>query len=44
VSAGTPLRRGPAACLKRAAKAIVFPSFRGDPFNVDIPIVVTAGN
>ena len=31
------------ACLKRAIKRIVFPSFQGDEFEVDIPIVVTAG-
>ncbi len=30
------------ACLKRAIKRIVFPSFQGDEFEVDIPIVVTA--
>ena len=31
------------ACLRRATKKIAFPSFRGDAFDVDIPIVVTAG-
>jgi hypothetical protein len=31
------------ACLKRATKKIAFPSFGGDAFDVDIPIVVTAG-
>ena len=31
------------ACLKRATKRIVFPSFSGDEFEVDIPILVTAG-
>ena len=30
-------------CLKRATKRIVFPSFNGDAFEVDIPILVTAG-
>ena len=29
-------------CLKRATRRIVFPSFAGEPFDVDIPIVVTA--
>lgn len=32
------------SCLKRAARRIVFPSFEGQPFEVDIPIVVTAGD
>ena len=32
------------ACLKRATRRIVFPSFAGDAFDVDIPIVVTAGD
>jgi hypothetical protein len=32
------------ACLKSATRRIVFPSFPGEPFDVDIPIVVTAGN
>lgn len=36
---GSPL----GACLKRATRRIVFPSFTGDPFEVQIPIVVTAG-
>jgi predicted Zn finger-like uncharacterized protein len=31
------------ACLKRTTRKIAFPSFEGDPFDVDIPIVVTAG-
>jgi predicted Zn finger-like uncharacterized protein len=31
------------ACLKRTTRKIAFPSFAGDPFDVDIPIVVTAG-
>ena len=31
------------ACLKRAMKRIVFPSFSGDAFEVDIPLQVTAG-
>jgi hypothetical protein len=31
------------ACLKRATRRIAFPSFRGQAFDVDIPIVVTAG-
>ena len=31
------------ACLKRATKRIVFPAFQGEAFEVDIPIVVTAG-
>jgi predicted Zn finger-like uncharacterized protein len=30
-------------CLKRATRRIVFPSFQGEAFEVDIPIVVTAG-
>ena len=30
-------------CLKRAMKRIVFPSFAGDAFEVDIPLQVTAG-
>ena len=29
-------------CLKRATRRIAFPPFHGDPFDVDIPIVVTA--
>jgi hypothetical protein len=32
------------ACLKSATRRIVFPAFPGEPFDVDIPIVVTAGN
>ena len=32
------------SCLKRATRRIVFPSFAGDAFEVDIPIVVTAGD
>lgn len=31
------------ACLKRATRRIVFPRFQGEAFEVDIPIVVTAG-
>ena len=31
------------SCLKRATRRIVFPAFQGDAFEVDIPIVVTAG-
>ncbi|HUJ24541.1 MAG TPA: GYF domain-containing protein [Myxococcales bacterium] len=31
------------ACLKRATRKIAFPGFTGDAFDVDIPIVVTAG-
>ena len=31
------------SCLKRATKSIAFPPFAGAPFDVDIPIVVTAG-
>ena len=31
------------ACLKRATRRIAFPTFAGDAFDVDIPIVVTAG-
>ncbi len=31
------------ACLRRATKKIAFPAFSGDAFDVDIPIVVTAG-
>jgi hypothetical protein len=31
------------ACLKRATRRIVFPPFNGAAFDVDIPIVVTAG-
>ena len=30
-------------CLKRATRRIVFPAFAGEAFDVDIPIVVTAG-
>ena len=30
------------SCLKRATRRIVFPTFGGDAFDVDIPIVVTA--
>jgi predicted Zn finger-like uncharacterized protein len=32
------------ACLRKATRKIVFPQFRGEPFDVDIPIVVSAGN
>ncbi len=31
------------ACLRRATRKIAFPAFAGDAFDVDIPIVVTAG-
>ncbi|MFL5409336.1 MAG: AgmX/PglI C-terminal domain-containing protein, partial [Myxococcales bacterium] len=31
------------ACLKRTTQHIVFPAFSGDPFEVDIPISVSAG-
>jgi predicted Zn finger-like uncharacterized protein len=31
-------------CLKRATRRILFPAFTGDPFDVDIPIQVTAGD
>ena len=31
------------ACLRRATRKIAFPPFSGEAFNVDIPIVVTAG-
>jgi hypothetical protein len=31
-------------CLKRATRRIVFPSFAGEPFDVDIPVVVTTGD
>jgi len=31
------------ACLRKATKKIAFPQFGGDAFDVDIPIVVTAG-
>jgi predicted Zn finger-like uncharacterized protein len=31
-------------CLKRATTRIGFPAFAGEPFDVDIPIVVTAGD
>jgi predicted Zn finger-like uncharacterized protein len=31
------------ACLRKATKKIAFPPFGGDAFDVDIPIVVTAG-
>ena len=30
-------------CLKRTTRKISFPSFTGEPFEVDIPITVTAG-
>ncbi|HET9752359.1 MAG TPA: GYF domain-containing protein [Myxococcales bacterium] len=32
------------ACLRKATRKIVFPQFTGEPFDVDIPIVVSAGN
>jgi predicted Zn finger-like uncharacterized protein len=31
------------ACLRQVTKKIAFPAFSGDAFDVDIPIVVTAG-
>ena len=31
-------------CLKRAIKRIVFPSFAGEAFEVDIPLTITAGD
>jgi len=31
------------ACLKKRHEGIVFPQFAGAAFDVDIPIVVTAG-
>ena len=31
------------ACLRRATRKIAFPAFSGEAFDVDIPIVVTAG-
>jgi len=31
------------ACLRRATRRIAFPTFAGEAFDVDIPIVVTAG-
>ncbi len=31
------------ACLRRATRRIAFPRFSGEPFEVDIPIVVSAG-
>jgi hypothetical protein len=31
------------ACLRRATRRISFPQFSGEPFEVDIPIVVSAG-
>ena len=32
------------SCLRRATRQIDFPAFSGDAFDVDIPIVVTAGD
>jgi hypothetical protein len=32
------------SCLRRATTRIAFPAFAGEPFDVDIPIVVTAGD
>jgi predicted Zn finger-like uncharacterized protein len=32
------------ACLRKATRKIVFPQFTGEPFDVDIPIVVSSGN
>ncbi len=32
------------ACLRKATRKIVFPQFGGEAFDVDIPIVVTAGD
>jgi hypothetical protein len=31
-------------CLKKATRRLAFPSFAGEPFPIDIPIQVTAGN
>ncbi len=31
------------ACLKEKARRMVFPAFEGDPFDVEIPLVLTAG-
>jgi hypothetical protein len=31
-------------CLKKATRRLAFPSFTGEPFPIDIPIQVTAGN
>jgi hypothetical protein len=31
------------ACLRKVTRKIAFPSFYGDAFDVDIPIVVAAG-
>jgi predicted Zn finger-like uncharacterized protein len=32
------------ACLRKATRKIVFPPFTGEPFDVDIPIFVSAGD
>ena len=32
------------ACLRKATRKIVFPSFTGEPFDVEIPLSVSAGN
>jgi TonB family protein len=32
------------ACLRKATRKIAFPPFSGQPFDVDIPIVVSAGD
>lgn len=31
------------ACLKQSARRIVFPSFEGEPFDLEVPLVLTAG-
>lgn len=31
------------ACLKQSARRIIFPSFEGDPFDLEVPLVLTAG-
>lgn len=30
-------------CLKQSARRIVFPSFQGEPFDLEVPLVLTAG-
>ncbi len=30
-------------CLKQSARRIVFPSFEGEPFDLEVPLVLTAG-
>ena len=32
------------ACLKEKAKRMVFPSFEGDPFDVELPLILAKGN